>query len=233
MHIITTGSSSIDEILGGGIRTGLITNILSDSREARSSLCYSLCVNASRFYKDSSIIFGDTQGLFRPEKILSYIKDKQDSGWILSRIRRLRILSTNVQMVLVNYALNLNPILVIIDNFSYLFLNENKKTLPIQIRLRKHMHDLAINAIANDIAIVITTSGTSNKEFKDSDVDIFQKKILPYNELLNKTVSSLAHVTLELKEVKVDESRFSAKLMKPSTDSKAHFVIKSDGLYDS
>jgi len=233
MHIITTGSSSIDEILGGGIRTGLITNILSDSREARSSLCYSLCVNASRFYKDSSIIFGDTQGLFRPEKILSYIKDKQDSGWILSRIRRLRILSTNVQMVLVNYALNLNPILVIIDNFSYLFLNENKKTLPIQIRLRKHMHDLAINAIANDIAIVITTSSTSKKEFKDSDVDIFQKKILPYNELLNKTVSSLAHLTLELKAVKVDESRFSVKLMKPSTDSKAHFVIKSDGLYDS
>ncbi len=33
MRIITTGSSSIDDILGGGIRTGVITNILSDSRK--------------------------------------------------------------------------------------------------------------------------------------------------------------------------------------------------------
>jgi len=33
MSLITTGSPSIDKVLGGGIRTGLITNILSDSRE--------------------------------------------------------------------------------------------------------------------------------------------------------------------------------------------------------
>ena len=52
MRIIKTGSSSIDRILRGGIRTGLITNILSDSREARSTICYSLCVNAAQSYKD-------------------------------------------------------------------------------------------------------------------------------------------------------------------------------------
>jgi len=91
-------------MLGGGIRTGLITNILSDSRDARSSMCYSLCVNAAQGYKNSSIIFGDTQGFYRPEKILSYIKDKHNSSPILHQIRSLRILSLNVQMVLVNYA---------------------------------------------------------------------------------------------------------------------------------
>jgi len=232
MRIITTGSPSIDELLGGGIRTGLITNILSDSRESRSSFCYSLCVNAARHYKDSSVIFGDTQGLFRPEKIFSYIKDKQDSDSILRRIRRLRILSTNVQMVLINYAVHLHPILVIIDNFSYLFLNENKKSISIQIRLRKHLHDLALSAIDNDIAIVITNSTSSKRENKDSETDLFEKKILPYSELLNKTISNLAHATLELKAVKVDESKFSAKSTKPLAASKSYFIIKPDGLHD-
>jgi RecA/RadA recombinase len=232
MRIITTGSSLIDELLGGGIRTGLITNILSDSREARSSFCYSLCVNAARHYNDSSVIFGDTQGLFRPEKIFSYIKDKQDSDSILRRIRRLRILSTNVQMVLINYAVHLHPILVIIDNFSYLFLNENKKSISIQIRLRKHLHDLALSAIENDIAIVITNSSSSKRENKDSETDVFEKKILSYNELLNKTISNLAHVTLELKAVKVDESKFSAKSTKPLAATKSYFVIKTDGFHD-
>jgi len=231
MRIITTGSPSIDKILGGGIRTGLITNILSDSREARSSLCYSICVNAAQHYKDSSVIFGDTQGFFRPEKILSYIKNKQDSNPMLHQIRRLRIMSTNVQMVLVNYALHLRPILIIIDNFNYLFLNERKKSLSIQIRLRRHLHDLAISAIDNDIAIVITNSSSLRRENKDSE-EIFEKKIFPYNELLNKTVSDLSHLVLELKTVKVDEPRFSVRLLKPMTAAKSHFIVRKDGLYD-
>ena len=232
MRIITTGSSSIDEILAGRIRTGVITNILSDSRDARSSFCYSLCVNAARFYTDSSIIFGDTQGFFRPEKILSYIKIKQESNSILHQIRRMRILSTNVQMVLVNYALHLHPVLVIIDNFSYLFLNEKKKSLSIQIQIRKHLHDLAISAIHNDIAIVITNSIYSKRENKDSAEDIFEKKILPFNELLNKTITNLTHVGLELKTVKVDESRYSARLLKPLASTISYFIVKPDGLYD-
>ena len=231
MRIITTGSSSIDKMLGGGIRTGLITNILSDSRDARSSMCYSLCVNAAQGYKDSSIIFGDTQGFFRPEKILSYIKDKHNSYPILHQIRSLRILSLNVQMVLVDYALNLRPILIIIDNFSYLFLNERKKLLSIQIFLRKHLHDLAISAIDNDIAIVLTNPVFTKKEIIDSG-DMFEKKSLSYNELITKIISNYAHVVLELKTVKVNEPRFSARALKPITADKSYLIAGQDGLYD-
>ena len=231
MPIITTGSASIDGILGGGIRTGLITNILSDSRDARSGLCYSLCVNAAFYYKDSSIIFGDTQGFFRPEKILSYIKKEQDSDSILHQIRSIRLMSTNVQMVLVNYALNLHPILIIIDNFSYLFLNEKKKSLSLQFRLRKHLHDLAIYAMENDIAIVLTNSISSKRENKRPE-DIFEKRILSFNQLLNDIISNLTHVSLELKAVKVNEPRYSAGLLKPLGSTKSYFMVRSDGLYD-
>ena len=231
MSLITTGSPSIDKVLGGGIRTGLITNILSDSREARFSLCYSLCVNAARLNSTSTVIFGDTQGIFRPEKIFSYLQNDQDSNSILHQIRRLRILSTNVQMILVNYALQLHPVLIIIDNFTYLFLNEKKKKLSVQFSLRKHLHDLALSAINNDVAVVITNTISSKKENKDTE-DIFEKKVISFNELLNKTISNLTHVILELKTVKADESRFSAKSLKPNTSEKTFFMIRPDGLYD-
>jgi len=231
MSLITTGSPSIDKVLGGGIRTGLITNILSDSREARFSLCYSLCVNAARLNSTSTVIFGDTQGIFRPEKILSYLRNDQDSNSILHQIRRLRILSTNVQMILVNYALQLHPVLIIIDNFTYLFLNEKKKKLSVQFSLRKHLHELALSAINNDVAVVITNTISSNKESKDTE-DIFEKKVISFNELLNKTISNLTHVILELKTVKADESRFSAKSLKPISSEKTFFMVKPDGLYD-
>ena len=231
MSLITTGSPSIDKVLGGGIRTGLITNILSDSREARFSLCYSLCVNAARLNSTSTVIFGDTQGIFRPEKIFSYLRNDQDSNSILHQIRRLRILSTNVQMILVNYALQLHPVLIIIDNFTYLFLNEKKKKLSVQFSLRKHLHELALSAINNDVAVVITNTISSKKENKDTE-DIFEKKVISFNELLNKTISNLTHVILELKTVKADESRFSAKSLKPISSEKTFFMVKPDGLYD-
>jgi RecA/RadA recombinase len=230
MPIITTGSASIDGMLGGGIRTGLITNILSDSRDARSGLCYSLCVNAAIHYKDSSIIFGDTQGFFRPEKILSYIKKDQDSDSILHQIRSIRLMSISVQMVLVNYALNLHPVLIIIDNFSYLFLNE-KKMVSIQFRLRKHLHDLAVYAMENDIAIVLTNSISSKRQNKKPE-DIFEKRILSFSDLLNNIISNLTHVSLELKAVKLNEPRYSAGLLKPLASTKSHFMVRSDGLYD-
>jgi RecA/RadA recombinase len=231
MSLITTGSPSIDKVLGGGIRTGLITNILSDSREARFSLCYSLCVNAARLNSMSTVIFGDTQGIFRPEKILSYLRNDLDSNSILHQIRRLRILTTNVQMVLVNYALQLHPVLIIIDNFTYLFLNEKKKKLSVQFSLRKHLHDLALSAINNDVAVVITNTISPKKENKNTE-DAFEKKVISFNELLNKTITNLTHVVLEIKTVKADESRFSAKSLKPITSEKTFFMVKPDGLHD-
>jgi len=231
MPTITTGSEAIDDMLGGGIRTGLVTNILSDSRDARSGLCYSLCVNAAIHHKDSSIIFGDTQGFFRPEKILSFIKKKQESDSILHQIRSIRLMSTNVQMALANYALHLHPILIIIDNFSYLFLNEKKKSLSIQFRLRKHLHDLAIYAMENDIAIVITNTISSKRESKRSE-DIFEKRITSFNELLNNIIFNFTHVSLELKTVKTNEPRYSVGLLKPVTSTKSYFMVRPDGLYD-
>lgn len=232
MPIITTGSASIDGILGGGIRTGLITNILSDSRDARSGLCYSLCVNAATNFRDSSIIFGDTQGFFRPERILSYIKHKKESESILHQIRNIRLMSTNVQMVIVDYTLSLHPILIIIDNFSYLFLNEKKKSLSMQFRLRKHLHDLAIFAMENDVAIVLTNSIPSKRENKELE-GIFEKRILSLNGLVNNIIFNLTHISLELKVVKINESRYSAGLLKPVTSVKSYFEVRPDGLYDS
>ena len=231
MPIITTGSEAIDGILGGGIRTGLVTNILSDSRDARSGFSYSLCVNAAIHNKDSSIIFGDTQGFFRPEKILSFIRKKQESESILHQIRSIRLMSTNVQMVLVNYALHLHPVLIIIDNFSYLFLNEKKKSLSTQFRMRKHLHDLAIYAMENDIAIVITNSISSKRENMRSE-DIFEKRITSFNELLNNMIYNFTHVSLELKALKTNETRYSAGLLKPATSTRSYFMVRPDGLYD-
>jgi hypothetical protein len=83
----------------------------------------------------------------------------------------------------------------------------------------------------NDIAIVLTNSISSKRENRRPE-DIFEKRILSFNELLNNIISNLTHVSLELNAVKVNESRYSAGLLKPLASTKSHFMVRSDGLYD-
>ena len=78
---------------------------------------------------------------------------------------------------------------------------------------------------------MITNTISSKKENKDTE-DIFEKKVISFNELLNKRISNLTHVVLELKTVKADESRFSAKSLKPISAAKTFFMVRPDGLYD-
>ena len=41
---ITTGSSKLDELLGGGIETGSITEIFGEFRTGKTQICHMLCV---------------------------------------------------------------------------------------------------------------------------------------------------------------------------------------------
>ena len=41
---ITTGSTKLDELLGGGIETGSITEIFGEFRTGKTQICHMLCV---------------------------------------------------------------------------------------------------------------------------------------------------------------------------------------------
>ncbi|HEU4822941.1 MAG TPA: DNA repair and recombination protein RadB, partial [Nitrososphaeraceae archaeon] len=61
--IISTGSASLDSLLGGGIRSGLVTDFFGKSGTGKSQLCFSLCVNCAReIFPGETIIFIDTTG---------------------------------------------------------------------------------------------------------------------------------------------------------------------------
>ncbi len=49
--IIHTGSMSIDRLLGGGIRTGMVTDIFGQSGTGKSQLCFMLCASYAKYSK--------------------------------------------------------------------------------------------------------------------------------------------------------------------------------------
>jgi DNA repair protein RadA len=65
----TTGSSSFDVFLGGGIETQALTEIAGEFGSGKSQLCYTLCVTANGGSPDNGVIFVDTENTFRAQRV--------------------------------------------------------------------------------------------------------------------------------------------------------------------
>ena len=74
MKKLTTGSSNLDDLLGGGIETGALTELYGEYRTGKTQLAHQLCVNVQLPYEEGglngSALYIDTEGTFRPERII-------------------------------------------------------------------------------------------------------------------------------------------------------------------
>ncbi|BGP14359.1 hypothetical protein JCM10213_004486 [Rhodosporidiobolus nylandii] len=72
---ITTGSTALDNILGGGIETGAITELYGEFRTGKSQICHQLAVTCQLPCDmkggEGKCLYIDTEGTFRPERLLA------------------------------------------------------------------------------------------------------------------------------------------------------------------
>lgn len=70
---ITTGSSELDKLLGGGMETGGITEIFGEFRTGKTQLSHTLCVTCQlpkeKGGGEGKAMYIDTEGTFRPERL--------------------------------------------------------------------------------------------------------------------------------------------------------------------
>jgi DNA repair protein RAD51 len=72
---VSTGSKALDQLLGGGIETGSITEIFGEFRTGKTQLCHTLAVicqlPTDMGGAEGKCLYIDTEGTFRPERLLS------------------------------------------------------------------------------------------------------------------------------------------------------------------
>jgi len=70
---ISTGTSSLDDLLDGGIETQAITEIYGEYGTGKTQICHTLCVMVQKSKDkgglEAGAIYVDTEGTFRPERI--------------------------------------------------------------------------------------------------------------------------------------------------------------------
>lgn len=72
---LTTGSRELDKLLGGGIETGSITEVFGEFRTGKTQLCHTLAVTCqlpiTQGGGEGKCLYIDTEGTFRPERLLA------------------------------------------------------------------------------------------------------------------------------------------------------------------
>ena len=80
LNRLTTNSSTLDEILAGGIEPGSVTEFYGEYRTGKTQIAHQLCVDVQLPYEDGGLegnaLYIDTEATFRPERIIQMAEAK-------------------------------------------------------------------------------------------------------------------------------------------------------------
>ena len=127
--MISTGLKKIDNFLSGGIPNGVIVDIFGGNGTGKTQLLLQLSINSIK--NGGKVLFLDTTGGFRPERILEIQKKSNSNLNLLNNIMVSRITNTSEQINSIKNFKENNFSLIIIDNITDLFSYEYKNNQSI------------------------------------------------------------------------------------------------------
>lgn len=168
-----TGLQRLDKFLSGGISGGIITDIFGSSSTGKTQLLFQLSANA--IMRNNKILYIDTTGNFRPERILGF-KDMHYN--LLDRIAVLRVRNTHEQMKSLQDS---NFDLILIDSVTDLFSYEySEKIFDRNNLFMQYMHALSSHAIDRKIPIVVTNT---IRQIDDIEIENMKYVIDPFTHV--------------------------------------------------
>lgn len=159
---IKTNSVELDKLYGGGLESGGIHEGYGKASSGKSQLGFQLCVNVQEQYPDSKVIFVDTEGTWRPQRIRQMAEARKLNAInILKNIYVIKPFNTDMQLFAFEKAEELikkegNIKLIVLDSLLNHFRNDYQargKLADRQQKLNKHLHHL--NKIAQIYNVVI------------------------------------------------------------------------------
>jgi len=213
--MISTGLQKLDEFLSGGIPSGVIVDIFGGAGTGKTQLLLQLSINSIK--NGGHVLYLDTTGEFRPERILEIQKQTKTDYDFLQQITVSRLTNTSEQIKSIKNIQNNHFSLIVIDNITDLFSYEYKKNESIVEKnfvFMKYMHDLSKFAIRNKIPIVVTNMIRS----------IDGKEI----ENMKSAIDPFTHVKIHLFK---NSSKFTGKIYWGSNEKSFSYEINVRGLF--
>lgn len=161
-----TGSTALDNMLGGGVETGAITEAFGEFGSGKTQLGHALAVNVMKEDPDAVVVYIDSENTFRPERIVELANGaKLDPEEALRRIRVARAFNSDHQVLLAEKVEDLitkkdeKIRLVVVDSLTSHFRAEfiGRGTLADrQQRINGHMRTLLKLATTFNLCVYVT-----------------------------------------------------------------------------
>jgi len=155
--MISTGLQKLDKFLSGGIPDGVIVDIFGENGTGKTLLLLQFLINSIK--NGGNVLYLDTTGGFRPERILEIQKESQIEINLLEKITVSRITNTSEQIKSISDLEASNFSLIVIDNITDLFSYEYQKVesaFEKNSLFMKYMHKISNFAITKKIPIIVT-----------------------------------------------------------------------------
>lgn len=239
----TTGADALDDLLNGGIETGSITELYGEFRTGKTQLAHQLCITCQLppalgglnidDKNPISCIYIDTEGTFRPERIVSMVNrfgSDLDVQMVLKHIFHGRAYNSDHQMVLVENIIkdahSKNIKLVIVDSLIAHFRAEfvGRGTLAArQQKLNQHLHSLLKLAEVSNVAVIVTNQVHSQPDMFFGD---------PTAPVGGHILAHVSHTRIYLRKSK-GERRIARIVDSPLLpESETVFAITEHGIVD-
>jgi len=171
---LTTGSSMLDKLLGGGIESQSITEFYGEYGSGKSQICHQLCVNVQLPPEQGGLggaaLYIDTENTFRTERIFQMAQNVGlDPEEVIKKIIFAEAYTSDHQIFLLENAdkvIKENGIrLIIVDSLTSHFRSEylgREMLAERQQKLNKHMHRL-IRLARGFNAVAVATNQVMSK----------------------------------------------------------------------
>ena len=215
--MISTGLKKIDNFLSGGIPDGVIVDIFGGNGTGKTQLLLQLSINSIK--NGGKVLFLDTTGGFRPERILEIQKNSNSNVDLLNNIIVSRITNTSEQINSIKNFTENNFSLIVIDNITDLFSYEYKNNQSVFKKnslFMKYMRELSLYAVTHKVPIVITNMIRNSNE---QEV-----------ENMSTAIDLFTHIKIHLFK---NSSVYNGEISSPFNKENFSYTITSSGLSDS
>ena len=215
--MISTGLKKIDNFLSGGIPNGAIVDIFGGNGTGKTQLLLQLSINSIK--NGGKVLFLDTTGGFRPERILEIQKNSNSNVDLLNNIIVSRITNTSEQINSIKNFTENNFSLIVIDNITDLFSYEYKNNQSVFKKnslFMKYMRELSLYAVTHKVPIVITNMIRNSNE---QEV-----------ENMSTAIDLFTHIKIHLFK---NSSIYNGEIFSPFNKENFSYTITSSGLSDS
>jgi DNA repair protein RadA len=174
MQRCSTGSNNLNALMGGGIETQAMTELIGEYGVGKTQICLSLCVRVQRPEEEGGlngkVVYIDTEGTFIPERVFQIAESLGvDPHETLANIFLARAYNSSHQELLTEHLFKFCPEnsvkLVVVDSMIGHFRGEyvgREHLAERQQKLNSQLHKLLRLTEAYNISVVITNQVQAN-----------------------------------------------------------------------